>query len=126
MYMKNLFSIGDGFLHGADYNPEQWLEYPEILDKDIEFNDNSKLSVLFGAGYYHEFADPYKGIDASINNTIGHYKLRHIENINSRDRGMLSAKVNYDYKDFSIYGELMQYLEKEYPLKLDVGLKYKF
>lgn len=96
------------------------------VDKDIEFNDNSKLSVLFGAGYYHEFADPYKGIDASINNTIGHYKLRDIENINSRDRGMLSAKVNYDYKDFSIYGELMQYLEKEYPLKLDVGLKYKF
>ena len=35
-------------------------------------------------------------------------------------------KVNYDYKDFSIYGELMQYLEKEYPIKVDVGLKYKF
>lgn len=24
-------------LHGGDYNPEQWLDYPEILEKDIEF-----------------------------------------------------------------------------------------
>lgn len=96
------------------------------VDKNIKFDDNSKLSVMLGAGYYHEFADPYKGLDAQINNTIGNYKLRDIENINSRDRGILSAKVNYDYKDFSIYGELMQYLEKEYPVKVDVGLKYKF
>ena len=21
--------------YGADYNPDQWLEYPEILEKDI-------------------------------------------------------------------------------------------
>lgn len=58
--------------------------------------------------------------------TIGSYKLRDVEHLNSRDRGILSARVNYDYKDFSIYGELMQYLEKEYPIKVDVGLKYKF
>lgn len=23
-------------LHGADYNPEQWLDMPEILERDIE------------------------------------------------------------------------------------------
>ena len=23
-------------LHGGDYNPEQWLHSPEILEKDIE------------------------------------------------------------------------------------------
>ena len=23
------------FLYGADYNPEQWKNYPEILDEDI-------------------------------------------------------------------------------------------
>ncbi|WP_261796162.1 hypothetical protein, partial [Klebsiella pneumoniae] len=22
-------------LHGADYNPEQWENYPDIIDKDI-------------------------------------------------------------------------------------------
>ena len=29
-------------------------------------------------------------------------------------------------KKQSDYEELMQYLEKEYPIKVDVGLKYKF
>ena len=23
-------------LHGGDYNPEQWLRYPEILKQDVE------------------------------------------------------------------------------------------
>ena len=96
------------------------------IDKDVEFAPDNKLNVALGIGYYHEFADPYRGLDAQINDTIGSYKLRDVEHLNSRDRGILSAKVNYDYKDFSIYGELMQYLEKEYPIKVDVGLKYKF
>ena len=25
------------FLHGGDYNPEHWLERPDILKKDIEY-----------------------------------------------------------------------------------------
>ena len=24
-------------LHGGDYNPDQWIDYPEIIEKDIEF-----------------------------------------------------------------------------------------
>ena len=24
-------------LHGGDYNPEQWLKHPEILEKNIEY-----------------------------------------------------------------------------------------
>ena len=96
------------------------------LDKDIEFAPEHKLNVRLGAGYYHEFADPYRGLDARINDTVGSYKLRDIEHSDSRDRGIISARVNYDYKDVSIYGELLQYLEKEYPIKVDVGLKYKF
>lgn len=95
------------------------------LDKDIEFSADNKLNIALGAGYYHEFADPYRGIDARINDTIGAYRLRSSE-LDSRDRGVISAKINYDYRDFSLYGELMQYLEKEYPVKVDVGLKYKF
>lgn len=26
-----------GFLHGGDYNPEQWLHMPEILEQDIQY-----------------------------------------------------------------------------------------
>lgn len=27
----------DHYLHGGDYNPEQWLDRPDILKKDIEY-----------------------------------------------------------------------------------------
>jgi beta-galactosidase len=23
------------FMHGGDYNPDQWLKYPEVLEEDI-------------------------------------------------------------------------------------------
>ena len=23
-------------LHGGDYNPDQWIDYPEIVERDIE------------------------------------------------------------------------------------------
>ncbi len=96
------------------------------LDKEVEFNQDSKLNMALGLGYYHEFANPYRGFSAHHGDSLGKYKLRDIEHINSRNRGIISAKVNYDYKDFSIYGELLQYLEDEYPLDIDVGLKYRF
>ncbi len=96
------------------------------MDKEVEFNQDSKLNLALGVGYYHEFANPYRGFSAHHGDSLGKYKLRDIEHLNSRNRGILSAKVNYDYKDFSIYGELLQYLEDEYPLDIDVGLKYRF
>ncbi len=89
------------------------------------FDNDSKLTTTLGMAYYHEFANPYNSMNARIMNTLGSYKLRN-DNLDSKNRGILSAKVNYDYKDFSIYGEIMQYLEEEYPIKLDLGLRYKF
>ncbi|MBR5154564.1 MAG: autotransporter domain-containing protein [Alphaproteobacteria bacterium] len=94
------------------------------LDKDVKFNEHSNLKMSLGLGYYHEFADPYNSMKARLNNSNGSYKLKN--SIAQRDRGVISAKINYDYKQFSIYSELMQYLEDEYPIKLDLGLKYNF
>lgn len=34
------------FLHGADYNPDQWLDCPDILDKDIEMMKETKCNVM--------------------------------------------------------------------------------
>jgi len=31
---KNI--VSDKMLHGADYNPDQWLDYPEILEEDFK------------------------------------------------------------------------------------------
>ena len=30
-----LFPKLKGFVHGGDYNPEQWLDRPDILEEDI-------------------------------------------------------------------------------------------
>lgn len=27
-------------LHGGDYNPDQWIDYPEIIEKEIELMKN--------------------------------------------------------------------------------------
>lgn len=35
MEKKTLFPVIGGFMHGGDYNPEQWLDRPDILKEDI-------------------------------------------------------------------------------------------
>ncbi len=35
MERKILFPQIDGIMHGGDYNPEQWLDRPDILEEDI-------------------------------------------------------------------------------------------
>ena len=36
MEKKILFPQIGGFVHGGDYNPEQWLDRPDILEQDVE------------------------------------------------------------------------------------------
>ena len=33
-------------LHGGDYNPEQWLDAPEILEKDIELFRQAHINCV--------------------------------------------------------------------------------
>ena len=35
-----------GFLHGADYNPDQWLDYPEVLRQDIELMKKAHVNCV--------------------------------------------------------------------------------
>ena len=35
MEKKILFPQIGGIMHGGDYNPEQWLDRPDILEEDI-------------------------------------------------------------------------------------------
>lgn len=36
----------DHFLHGGDYNPEQWLDRPDILKKDIEYFKKAHINTV--------------------------------------------------------------------------------
>jgi beta-galactosidase len=42
--MKNIFDAG--FLHGADYNYEQWLDRPDVLDLDLAWMKEAGINVL--------------------------------------------------------------------------------
>ena len=46
MENKRLFSKISGFLHGGDYNPEQWLDRPDILDKDILYMKDAGINTV--------------------------------------------------------------------------------
>ncbi|WP_418392810.1 beta-galactosidase [Victivallis lenta] len=40
-----------GFLHGGDYNPDQWLEQPEILEEDFRLMDKAHCNA-FSVGIF--------------------------------------------------------------------------
>ena len=33
-------------LHGGDYNPEQWLDRPDILEQDITMMKQARVNVV--------------------------------------------------------------------------------
>ena len=37
MEKNQLFSKLNGLVHGGDYNPDQWLDRPDILEEDIRW-----------------------------------------------------------------------------------------
>lgn len=51
-----LFPQVDGLIHGGDYNPEQWLDRPDILDEDVRMMkkagiNSATLGVFSWAAY---------------------------------------------------------------------------
>ncbi|NBJ93906.1 beta-galactosidase [Parablautia muri] len=48
-------------LHGGDYNPEQWLESPEILDKDIAYFKKAKINEVSLGIFSWSVLEPEEG-----------------------------------------------------------------
>ncbi|CAM3788613.1 beta-galactosidase [Alkalicoccus chagannorensis] len=38
--------FGNRMLHGADYNPEQWLAYPDVFEKDLAYMKEAEVNVV--------------------------------------------------------------------------------
>ena len=49
------------FLHGADYNPEQWMLTPEILDDDIRFMKEAKCNTMAVGIFAWSHIEPDEG-----------------------------------------------------------------
>ena len=48
-------------LHGGDYNPEQWLDSPEILKKDIEYFKKAKINEVSVGIFSWAVLEPEEG-----------------------------------------------------------------
>jgi beta-galactosidase len=49
-------------LHGGDYNPEQWLERPDILEKDLEMLEESGCNVVSLGMFSWSTLEPEEGV----------------------------------------------------------------
>lgn len=49
-------------LHGGDYNPEQWLHSPEILEKDIEYFKKAKINEVSMGIFSWAMLEPEEGV----------------------------------------------------------------
>lgn len=93
------------------------------LAKKVDFDNDSHLTIQIGGVYYVEFLDPDDGFDASISALDGKYKLSHKSD---DDRAVLSARVNYNYKDITLYGNIEKETAHDKSLLIDAGVQYKF
>ena len=59
--MKHYLTKHKGFLHGCDYNPEQWIDYPEIIDKDMEYMKKAHCNVVSLGIFSWAHLEPYEG-----------------------------------------------------------------
>ncbi len=62
------------FWHGGDYNPDQWLKYPEVLKQDIEFMKKAGCNVMSVGIFAWSKLEPeenvfeFEWLDSIINN----------------------------------------------------------
>lgn len=63
--MKDPFTITPKFpkiLHGGDYNPEQWLSRPDILERDIELMKEAKVNCVSVGIFSWSMLEPEDGV----------------------------------------------------------------
>lgn len=51
----------NGLLHGADYNPEQWFNYPGVVEKDIRMMKQANCNVMSVGIFSWAVLEPQEG-----------------------------------------------------------------
>ena len=59
---KNNITGLKALLHGADYNPEQWLDMPEILERDIELMKKAGINCVSVGIFSWTSLEPEEGV----------------------------------------------------------------
>lgn len=61
MEKQMLFPQVEGFLHGGDYNPEQWLDRPDILAEDIRLMRKARINCVTMGVFSWSVYEPTEG-----------------------------------------------------------------
>lgn len=61
MERKILFPQIDGIMHGGDYNPEQWLDRPDILEEDIRLMKKAGMNCATLGVFSWSVYEPHEG-----------------------------------------------------------------
>jgi len=94
------------------------------LGKSIELANSATLKFRAGGTYYREMNNPYQRISAGFTDADGFYNMRGYDN--SRDRGVVSLKADYGWKQFNFYVKASEYIERNSNFSLQGGINYKF
>ena len=54
--------VGGHLLHGGDYNPEQWLDCPEILEEDIRLMKEAGVNCVTLGVFSWAVLEPEEGV----------------------------------------------------------------
>lgn len=60
--MKPLTPKFPKLLHGGDYNPEQWLRYPEVLKQDVELMKKADINCVSVGIFSWAHLEPEEGV----------------------------------------------------------------
>lgn len=96
------------------------------LKKELMDSKYGKLTARLGGMYYHELADPYNKMRAGFNGGVGSFEINDFANIYSRDRAVLSAMLNYEYKRLALYLKYFRMLQRNKAENFDMGIRYNF
>ncbi|MBR6896872.1 MAG: beta-galactosidase [Lachnospiraceae bacterium] len=61
MNKRPLFPALGGFVHGGDYNPEQWLDRPDILEEDIRMMKKAGINEATIGVFSWSMLEPEEG-----------------------------------------------------------------
>ena len=96
------------------------------IKKSFSDEKYGKLTARLGGAYYHEFANPYRRIRAGFADGVGSFSINDYAGIYSRDRAVLSAMLNYEYKRIALYLKYNRFIQRKNSQNLDMGVKYNF
>ena len=54
--------VFEHFLHGGDYNPEQWLDRPDILEKDAALMKEAHVNCVSVGIFAWSHLEPEEGV----------------------------------------------------------------